>query len=117
MSRQASLAIAPDPAESTEPVRVATYTRISTDEERQPNSLEAQRVRLEAFVTSQPEWGIERRYEDQFTGTVIDRPALTRLLRDANSGGSTCCSSTASIASPGRSAGWRRSLTSLTRPV
>lgn len=40
-------------------------------------------MRLEAFVNSQPEWGIERRYEDQFTGTVIDRPALTKLLRDA----------------------------------
>src|ERR1700744_3249492 len=83
MSRRASLAIVPDPAGSTEPVRVATYSRISTDEERQPNSLEAQRVRLDSFVASQPEWRIGRRYEDQFTGTVIDRPALTRLLRDA----------------------------------
>ncbi len=86
MSSRASLALAPDFAESVEPVRVATYSRISTDEERQPNSLEAQRVRLEAFVNSQPEWGIERRYEDQFTGTVIDRPALTRLLKDARLG-------------------------------
>jgi site-specific DNA recombinase len=84
--RAAALAIAPDPA--TGPVRVATYSRISTDEERQPNSLEAQRVRLDAFVTSQPEWRIEPRcrYVDQFTGTVIDRPALTRLLRDAKLG-------------------------------
>ena len=40
-------------------------------------------MRLEAFVNSQPKWWIARRYEDQFTGTVIDRPALTRLLRDA----------------------------------
>ena len=69
--------------EDGEPVRVAIYTRISTDEERQPNSLEAQRVRLDAFVESQPGWTVERRYEDQFTGTVIDRPALTKLLRDA----------------------------------
>jgi site-specific DNA recombinase len=66
----------PGLAESAEPVRVATYTRISTDEERQPNSLEAQRVRLDAFVTSQPGWQIEprRRYEDQFTGTVTTGP-------------------------------------------
>jgi site-specific DNA recombinase len=85
MSR-ASLAIAPDPAGSAGPVRVATYTRISTDEERQPNSLEAQRVRLDSFVSSQPEWQINLRYEDQFTGTVIDRPALSRLLRDAKRG-------------------------------
>jgi site-specific DNA recombinase len=84
MSR--SLAVAPAQAENTERVRVATYTRISTDEERQPNSLEAQRVRLDAFVTSQPDWQIGRRYEDQFTGTVIDRPALTQLLKDARLG-------------------------------
>jgi site-specific DNA recombinase len=81
-----SLAIAPDPASHAGPVRVATYTRISTDEERQPNSLEAQRVRLDAFVDSQPDWQISLRYEDQFTGTVIDRPALSRLLRDAKRG-------------------------------
>jgi site-specific DNA recombinase len=85
MSR-ASLAIAPDPTGTAGPVRVATYTRISTDEERQPNSLEAQRVRLDSFVSSQPEWQINLRYEDQFTGTVIDRPALSRLLRDAKRG-------------------------------
>ena len=83
MSPRASLAIAPEPAGTTGPVRVATYSRISTDEERQPNSLQAQRVRLDSFVSSQPEWCIGRHYEDQFTGTVIDRPALTRLLRDA----------------------------------
>jgi site-specific DNA recombinase len=83
MSGRASLAIAPEPVGSAGPVRVATYSRISTDEERQPNSLEAQRVRLDSFVASQPEWRIGRHYEDQFTGTVIDRPALTRLLRDA----------------------------------
>ncbi len=86
MNSRASLAIAPDPAGSAGPVRVATYTRISTDEERQPNSLEAQRVRLDSFAGSQPEWQINLRYEDQFTGTVIDRPALSRLLRDAKRG-------------------------------
>ena len=69
-----------------EQVRVASYTRISTDEERQPNSLGAQASRLEAFVASQPGWQLERRYEDRFTGTVIERPALQRLLRDAKLG-------------------------------
>jgi site-specific DNA recombinase len=82
MNSRATLA-AIDPTDGGGPVRVASYTRISTDEERQPNSLEAQRVRLEKFVDSQADWRIERRYEDQFTGTVIDRPALTRMLRDA----------------------------------
>jgi len=86
MSTRPTRAISPNTGEAADPVRVATYTRISTDEERQPNSLEAQRVRLDAFVTSQPGWGVERRYEDQFTGTVIDRPALTRLLKNARLG-------------------------------
>jgi site-specific DNA recombinase len=81
-----SRAPAPPVSEQAERVRVATYTRISTDEERQPNSLEAQRVRLESFVASQPGWQNGLRYEDQFTGTVIERPALTRLLRDARRG-------------------------------
>lgn len=44
MSSRASIEV----STGTEPVRVAAYTRISTDEERQPNSLEAQRVRLDA---------------------------------------------------------------------
>ena len=83
---RATLAAIPDPAVEPATVRVATYARISTDEERQPNSLEAQKERLEAFVQSQAAWQIERRYEDQFTGTVIDRPALTRVLRDAKLG-------------------------------
>ncbi len=80
------LATVPNVDAEAAPVRVATYTRISTDEERQPNSLEAQAERLEAFVHSQPGWQIERHYEDQFTGTAIERPALTRLLRDAKLG-------------------------------
>ena len=82
VSSRAPIEVSP----GTGPVRVATYTRISTDEERQPNSLEAQRVRLDAFVSSQPQWQNSLHYEDQFTGTVIDRPALTRMLKDAKLG-------------------------------
>jgi DNA invertase Pin-like site-specific DNA recombinase len=37
-------------------MRVATYTRISTDEERQPYSLEAQATCLESYVASQDGW-------------------------------------------------------------
>ncbi len=85
MSRPA-VALVPDADAAPAPVRVATYARISTDEERQPNSLEAQAHRLAAFVDSQPGWRIERRYQDQFTGTVLERPALTRLLQDAKLG-------------------------------
>lgn len=59
------------------PVRVATYTRISTDETNQPYSLGAQADRLEAFVASQPDWHIVARYVDQASGKSLERPALT----------------------------------------
>ena len=37
-------------------MRVATYTRISTDEVNQPYSLGAQSERLAAYMTSQEDW-------------------------------------------------------------
>ncbi|MGH9023693.1 MAG: hypothetical protein ACRDV9_11455, partial [Acidimicrobiia bacterium] len=37
-------------------VRVGIYLRISTDEEHQPFSLEAQRHRLTSFIPTQPAW-------------------------------------------------------------
>jgi site-specific DNA recombinase len=58
-------------------VRVALYTRISTDETNQPSSLGAQSDRLDAFVASQPGWTIVERYTDQASAKNLDRPALT----------------------------------------
>ncbi len=66
--------------------RIALYTRISTDEEHQPYSLGAQADRLESYVKSQDGWQIWRRYEDQMTGTVLDRPGLQAALEDARRG-------------------------------
>lgn len=57
------------------PVRVALYTRISTDETNQPYSLGAQRDRLEAYVKSQPDWTITDVYTDQASGKNRNRPA------------------------------------------
>jgi site-specific DNA recombinase len=76
---------------STEPgdgtVRVAVYLRISTDEENQPFSLDAQDHRLRAFIESQPGWTLARNpYVDQMSGAYIDRPQLQRALRDASLG-------------------------------
>src|ERR1035437_3668297 len=59
-------------------VRVALYTRISTDETNQPYSLGVQSERLEAFVASQPGWSIVETYTDQASAKDLDRPALTR---------------------------------------
>ncbi|MHB8398623.1 MAG: recombinase family protein [Candidatus Limnocylindrales bacterium] len=67
-------------------VRVATYTRISTDETNQPYSLGAQHDRLDAFVASQPDWQIVARYTDQASGKSLERPALREARAAAAAG-------------------------------
>src|ERR1051325_10036918 len=64
-------------------MRIATYTRISTDEEHQPYSLEAQRERLEAYVKSQEDWRIVRRFSAQASGAKLERPGLGRAREEA----------------------------------
>jgi site-specific DNA recombinase len=64
-------------------VRVATYVRISTDESMQPHSLAAQAQRLDAFVQSQDDWRIVRRFEDKASGATVERPSLQRMLAEA----------------------------------
>ena len=56
-------------------MRVATYTRISTDEEHQPYSLDAQATRLASYIASQEGWELTRQFTDSMTGatTVIPR--------------------------------------------
>lgn len=69
-------------------VRVAIYTRKSTDEglDQEFNSLDAQRQSVEAYITSQRSegWvGLTERYDDGgYTGANTDRPAFKRLLAD-----------------------------------
>ena len=62
---------------------VATYTRISTDEEHQPYSLEAQDQRLRAYISSQDGWELMRQFTDQMTGSSLERPGLQRALFEA----------------------------------
>ena len=64
-------------------MRIATYTRISTDEEHQPYSLEAQATRLQAYADSQEGWKIGRRFSDQASGATLERPGLERALTEA----------------------------------
>jgi len=64
-------------------VRVAIYERISTDEEHQPFSLEAQDHRLLAFIPTQPGWVHVATYQDQMSGAKASRPDLDRAMRDA----------------------------------
>jgi site-specific DNA recombinase len=74
------------PEKRNGPSRVGIYTRISTDEAHQPYSLGAQEDRLESYVKSQDNWKIVRKYDDQMTGTVLERPGLQRALQDARAG-------------------------------
>ncbi len=67
-------------------MRIATYTRISTDEATQPYSLEAQAVRLDSNAKSQEDWQIVRRFTDQASGAILERPGLERALSEAEAG-------------------------------
>ena len=67
-------------------MRVAIYTRISTDEEHQPYSLEAQGVRLDSYIASQDGWEKVRTFTDQASGVSLERPALQRALAEAQAG-------------------------------
>ncbi len=67
-------------------MRVATYTRISIDEDHQPYSLEAQAERLSAYVKSQENWELTRRFSDQSSGATTERPELKRALAEARAG-------------------------------
>ncbi|HZD02253.1 MAG TPA: recombinase family protein [Actinomycetes bacterium] len=67
-------------------MRIATYQRISTDEERQPFSLEAQTDRLAAYIAVQPGWRLTHTYSDQMSGKRLDRPGLAGALAAARAG-------------------------------
>ncbi|WP_084599775.1 recombinase family protein [Actinoplanes subtropicus] len=67
-------------------LRVALYTRRSTDDEHQPYTIEAQTDRLTAYVTSQPGWQIVARFTDDASGATMNRPGLTDALNAARNG-------------------------------
>jgi len=72
-------------AQNKEKARVAFYTRISTDEDHQKYSLDAQKERLEAFCKSQygEDWELFKVYRDMESGTHMHRPGLEEMLYDA----------------------------------
>jgi len=72
--------------ESSEPTRrVAVYTRRSTDEH-QPYSIEAQTLRLDAYITSQPGWTKVASFSDNASAKDTHRPDLRAALAAARSG-------------------------------
>ncbi|WP_254548656.1 recombinase family protein [Catellatospora tritici] len=70
-------------ATATGTVRVAVYTRRSTDEEHQPFSIDAQDSKLDSYVASQPGWHIVERFTDDASGATMDRPGLRKALAAA----------------------------------
>lgn len=67
-------------------VRVAIYTRRSTDEENQPFTLEVQESKLDSYVASQDGWAIVARFSDDVSGAKIDRRGLGLALAAARAG-------------------------------
>lgn len=81
-------------------MRVATYTRISTDEDHQPFSLGAQMERLNAYTRSQDGWRIVRHFEDKASGATLDRTGLQQALAEAQRVSTSYCSCSGSTGFP-----------------
>jgi site-specific DNA recombinase len=74
------------PALPVSKVRVAIYTRRSTDEENQPFTIEAQTAKLKSYIKSQDDWTLVEKYSDDASGAKIERPNLNRALFAARAG-------------------------------
>ena len=73
-------------AECGDDVRVGVYVRRSTDDQHQPYSIEAQDIRLAAYIGSQPGWRLAARFADDASGAGTNRPGLQRALAAARAG-------------------------------
>ncbi|HVR04953.1 MAG TPA: recombinase family protein, partial [Solirubrobacteraceae bacterium] len=56
------------------------------DEDHQPTSLGTQRERLERYCQAMEDWHIAAAFEDQATGTTLERPGLKAALDLARQG-------------------------------
>ena len=64
--------------------RVAIYTRVST---KRDQTSENQKMELQRFCDRQQDWQIVEIYDDSgISGTKSDRPALTKMMKDASKG-------------------------------
>ncbi|GAA3390437.1 hypothetical protein GCM10020369_44380 [Cryptosporangium minutisporangium] len=89
MARRLRTGRAPVPRAPIPPttyLRIATYTRRSTDEENQPFTLGAQDTKLDAYAASQEGWSIVAKFSDDASGATLDRPDLERMIAAAKAG-------------------------------
>ncbi|MEP6960486.1 MAG: recombinase family protein [Acidobacteriota bacterium] len=64
-------------------LRVVIYARVSTEEQREGQTINSQVAELEQFARNKG-WAIEAIYKDEgWSGSIISRPALDRLRDDA----------------------------------
>ncbi|MDE7300900.1 MAG: recombinase family protein, partial [Clostridia bacterium] len=68
--------------------KVGVYMRLSRDDEKagESMSIENQRIILQKFVEERGGTVIDEYVDDGFSGTNFDRPAVKRMLQDAQSG-------------------------------
>lgn len=65
------------------PLRVAIYARVSTDEQREGQTIDSQIAELQRFADERS-WPVIETYKDEgWSGAVIARPALDQLRDDA----------------------------------
>ena len=74
--------------DSTAPVRVAFYVRVSTDSEEQMNSFENQKAAVQIVLKQHPEFTLVKIYADAgITGTLAEkRPGFMEMIADCESG-------------------------------
>jgi site-specific DNA recombinase len=70
----------------SQPIRVALYARVSTEEQREGQTIDSQISELERFAASK-DWQIAGVYKDDgWSGSMLGRPDLDRLRDDASKG-------------------------------
>lgn len=69
-------------------IKVASYCRVSTDQEDQANSFESQQRYFKEYIRRQPDWELYKIYADEgITGTSTKkRTAFNRMIADAHQG-------------------------------
>lgn len=74
------------PANDSSIIRAAIYARVSSEEQREGQTIDSQIAELERFASSQ-QWVVVGIYKDEgWSGAVLARPELDRLRDDASHG-------------------------------
>ena len=76
------------PKQNAKKLRVAAYCRVSTDNDAQLESLEAQKKHYEDYISNREDWTFAGLYFDKgITGTKKEkRPELLRMIADCKAG-------------------------------